>query len=434
MKLTFSHHEHVEELEFDESVSVGEVESILSAVFPGLPRAGAAWVCDGKLVSTADKSLPLGRTGLGTHALVVLTRPQNQQPPPRAASLATMRKKQKAAVYFPGMGFEDVLGYNPNPRFAVQVLRSHPELIREMGFHNPQLAQRIQTASSDKEAGEILGEIIVASEFARTMSKFDDEAVEADMAQKLRADPADATAKGYFEKKTNDQLLRQQSDLVMQEYPETLFPVLMLYIDTEINQTHVKAFVDSGAQTSVMTLECAKRCGISHLIDSRFAGKIVGVGQSTSLGKIMICPIKIGTTYFQMSVTVMDQLGDKNMEFLFGLDMLKRHRFVIDLEQGALRYHGANGPASTPFLHEKDLSVSRGGTQGLQIDANGMRVGAGQEEEGEEEEEEHDAAFEAKVALLASRGHDRKLASAALRKHNGDVDSAELGLMIDQQL
>ncbi|KAH9255458.1 hypothetical protein BASA81_006577 [Batrachochytrium salamandrivorans] len=428
MKLTFSHQEHVEELEFEDSVSVDEVESILGAVFPGLPRSGLAWVCDGKLVSTTNKSLPLMQTGLGNHALVVLTRTNNQQQP-RAASLSTMKKKQKTAVHFPGMGFEDVLRYNPNPRFAVQVLRSHPELIREMGFHNPQLAQRIQTASSDKEAGEILGEIIVASEFARTMSKFEEEAMEADMAQKLKTNPADAAAKQYFDKKTNDQLLRQQSDLVMQEYPETLFPVLMLYIDTEINQTHVKAFVDSGAQTSVMTLECAKRCGISHLIDSRFAGKIVGVGQSTSLGKIMICPIKIGTTYFQMSVTVMDQLGDKNMEFLFGLDMLKRHRFVIDLEQGALRYHGANGLSSTPFLHEKDLSVSRGGTQGLQIDANGMPVDRGQGEE----EEEQDAEFQAKVSLLVSRGHNRELASVALREQNGDVDSAEVCLMFGQQ-
>ena len=39
--------------------------------------------------------------------------------------------------------------------------------------------------------------------------------------------------------------------------------------------------------------------------------------------------------FFPCTITVMDSekgLGDQNMDFLFGLDMLKRHRCKIDLE------------------------------------------------------------------------------------------------------
>lgn len=44
------------------------------------------------------------------------------------------------------------------------------------------------------------------------------------------------------------------------------------------------------------------------------------------------------------------------MEFLFGLDMLKRHLCVIDLREGVLALGSAG--AKVPFLSEKDLPSS----------------------------------------------------------------------------
>ncbi len=46
--------------------------------------------------------------------------------------------------------------------------------------------------------------------------------------------------------------------------------------------------------------------------------------------------------------------------------MLKRSRCSIDLAQGRLFFNSADGrQASTPFLHEHDLPVSKGGTKGF---------------------------------------------------------------------
>lgn len=64
-------------------------------------------------------------------------------------------------------------------------------------------------------------------------------------------------------------------------------------------------------------------------------------------------------------------LGDKNMDFLLGLDMLKRHRCNIDLSKNVLQFGGLG---ETPFLHEKDLDESKGGTKGFDAEKSNMEI------------------------------------------------------------
>jgi DNA damage-inducible protein 1 len=81
-----------------------------------------------------------------------------------------------------------------------------------------------------------------------------------------------------------------------------------------------------------MSKRKAQECGVLHLVDERFAGVAVGVGTGKILGRIHLVSLQIGSSYFPCTVTVMDEagLGDKNMDFLLGLDMLKVSRVVMD--------------------------------------------------------------------------------------------------------
>ena len=223
----------------------------------------------------------------------------------------------------------------------------------------------------------------------------------------LHSDPFDVEAQRKIEEAIRKANVEENMRTAIDETPEVFGQVVMLYVDAEINGVALKAFVDSGAQMSIMSVTCARRCGLERLIDDRFQGTAKGVGTQKILGRIHQAPMKVGGTFLSTAITVLEK--EQDIDFIFGLDMLRRHQCTIDLRKNVLAIGSAD--VELPFLGESEIprgssppttpAPSRSVDDALPRSVN-----------------------EDKVSRLISLGFTRAQALEALEVTGGDVDLA----------
>jgi len=166
--------------------------------------------------------------------------------------------------------------------------------------------------------------------------------------QFINDNPFDVEAQKKIENAIKKENVNRNYEYALEHHPEFFGDITMLYINCEMNNHPLKAFVDTGAQKTIMSPECVEACGMSYLIDERFTGIAQGVGVAKILGVIHNANIKIGNSLFATTISVLE---NQKIDLILGLDMLKRHQVIIDLGEGALKI----GNESVPFLPEHEI-------------------------------------------------------------------------------
>nr|XP_043621140.1 protein DNA-DAMAGE INDUCIBLE 1 [Erigeron canadensis] len=310
-----------------------------------------------------------------------------------------------------------------DPAAFQQQVRNNSDLMAQLFQSDPELAQSVLGNDLNKLQDLLRVRHHQRSEFNRQK--------EEEMAL-LYADPFDVEAQKKIEAAIRQKGIDENWAAALEHNPEAFAKVVMLYVDMEVNGVPLKAFVDSGAQSTIISKTCAERLGLLRLLDQRYKGIAQGVGQTEILGRIHVAPIKIGNIFYPCSFLVLDS---PNMEFLFGLDMLRKHQCIIDLKDNVLRVGG--GEVAVPFLQEKDIpnrlldeekqlkEASSSGLQGTSGSATPLSGQSSAQPAGPVGGiSTQGAEFEAKVRKLIELGFSREAVIQALKFFDGNEEQA----------
>ena len=285
-----------------------------------------------------DDSKTLEQCGVNEGDVLILSKASSQNPPPNRAQ----QPRPPAQNRPQGGGAQ-----NPDPETLMEVIRSDPTTIEQLSRSNPPLLEAALAGNLEKFKA-LLEETTRANSDAQRRER----AAQEHERMLANADPFDPEAQAKIAEYIRQKNVEDNFVNAMEVNPEAFARVSMLYIDCKVNGTNLKAFVDSGAQSTIMSEKCAKICNIYHLLDTRYHGMAQGVGTAKILGRIHVANLTIGKTAFVSSFTIMEsQPGSQDLDFLLGLDNLKRHQACIDLKQNVLKI----GPETVPFLAEKDI-------------------------------------------------------------------------------
>ncbi|EEC43835.1 predicted protein [Phaeodactylum tricornutum CCAP 1055/1] len=135
-----------------------------------------------------------------------------------AASASLLSEVAPAPSYYPGMSLSDAVAHNPHPHTFVSLLFSKEHLRKELNYHNPRLAVRLESQSLE-EAVRIWREEMVKGGIQKAVQNSSHYHIEQDMKRRLtpflhEKDLAEAQGgtKGFDPQKSNEEFLRRQRE------------------------------------------------------------------------------------------------------------------------------------------------------------------------------------------------------------------------------
>lgn len=239
-------------------------------------------------------------------------------------------------------------GWTDQAKRFVQHVKAQPDLMNAFAARQPNIHEAIQKNN-----------VIGLAGFLKDISG----RIEEDRLNRLVAtNPNHPDAQRHIEDQIRQKEIEAQWEHAMEHNPEAFASVVMLYCNFEVNKHPVTALIDSGAQMTIMSKSCAERCGLMRFVDKRAAGFARGVGESKILGKIHSAILKVGSQFLDVSISVIEQ---NTLEFIFGLDMMRKHHAVLDLRQNAMLI----GEEKIPFLSEGEMPDRLRGSNAIKTSA-----------------------------------------------------------------
>ncbi|XP_058401305.1 protein DDI1 homolog 1 [Diceros bicornis minor] len=308
----------------------------------------------------ADDHCSLGSYGLKDGDVVVLLQKEYVGPRPcgRTSSLPRIdftgiaepgtsssrqqHQRAQSAQKSPGLDSGEKMSAQglDSPTLIRSMLLSNPHDLSLLKERNPPLAEALLSGNL-----ETFSQVLMEQQRERALR-------EQERLRLCSADPFDLEAQAKIEEEIRQQNIEENMNIAMEEAPESFGQVAMLYINCKVNGHPLKAFVDSGAQMTIMSQACAERCNIIRLVDRRWAGIAKGVGTQRIIGRVHLAQIQIEGDFLQCSFSILE---DQPMDMLLGLDMLRRHQCSIDLKKNVLVI-GTTG-TQTHFLPEGELPL-----------------------------------------------------------------------------
>ena len=312
---------------------------------------------------------------------------------------------------YPPIGLIDEIPAGLRPEQLIDLCVQQPHLLQQFLSRDPQQGELIR----DRDVAG-LRTLIMQRTLRMSKRHYDD----SNELQLLQSDPTNEDYQRRLEERLRLQQVEENRLLAFDTFPEAFTSVSMLYVGIEINGQPVKDLVDSGAQSTIMSEECAARCGLLRLLDRRAAGQAQGIGTANILGRVYLTQMKFGRSYFPVSVTVLEQ---RRVEFLLGLDMLRSYRASIDLQANKLRFQLDSGFEEVPFLGESE-SPSFEIFKTSSVDSSVTSPPAAAKDKGEDS---------LKLVELMALGFSEVDARQALSRANGDVEMAASFLLGDSK-
>ncbi|XP_078498710.1 uncharacterized protein LOC144754594 isoform X1 [Lissotriton helveticus] len=298
-----------------------------------------------------DNQRSLSSYGLKDGDVVVLRQKEIVEPRP-AAPLPGVPRIDFSSIAVPGTSAQHSMRpQRPSPPDSTTSPQGldNPAMLREMLLSNPHELSLLKERNPPLADALLSGDL---EKFTKVLLEQQQERArrEQERIRLFSADPFDLDAQAKIEEDIRQQNIEENMTIAMEEAPESFGQVVMLYINCKVNGYPVKAFVDSGAQMTIMSQACAERCHIMRLVDRRWAGIAKGVGTQKIIGRVHLAQVQIEGDFLPCSFSILEE---QPMDMLLGLDMLKRHQCSIDLKKNFLLI-GTTG-TRTAFLPEGEL-------------------------------------------------------------------------------